>query len=107
MKTNVKDPDKKDDQKPKKNPQYSIILFNDDDHTGVYVVELLVKVYRHQLKKAIELTNNIDQKGQSLVWVGSKELGELKIEQTKNFGNDPYGENLVKYPMICSLEPLS
>ncbi len=40
-----------DDAKPKQQPPYAVVLFNDEEHTFQYVVETLMKVFGYQFRQ--------------------------------------------------------
>ena len=44
-------------------PPYNVVILNDEDHTFDYVIELLIKLFRHTLPKAKELTERIHTTG--------------------------------------------
>lgn len=91
---------------PKILPPYQVVLLNDDDHTYPYVMKLLVKVFRMDIKKAFLLTRRIDKHGRAAVWSGTKELAELKQQQVHTFGPDIYASQTVTYPIGCLIEPM-
>ena len=43
----------RDDRKPKKQPPYNVVLLDDDDHTYEYVIQMLGKLFRPGLEKAL------------------------------------------------------
>ncbi len=66
-------------------PPYHVILENDEDHTFGFVMEVLQKVLACQQEKAFQLTAEAHEKGRAIIWTGSKEVAELKVEQTLSF----------------------
>ena len=40
------------DAKPKKQPPYAVIVFNDEEHTFEYVIETLMKVFGYRGRRA-------------------------------------------------------
>jgi len=94
------------EQRPRLSPRHVIVVFNDNDHTFEYVIELFLKVFRYPLDKCKALATRIHQEGRTIVWSGTKELGELKIEQLRNGGPDLWAETRVDYPIICELQPV-
>ena len=96
----------KDKVRTKKQPPYAVIVYNDEDHTFPYVINLLRKVCGHVEVKAIELTRRIDRTGKAVVWTGSLEVAELKRDQIRGFGPDFYAANIVKFPMGVDIEPM-
>jgi ATP-dependent Clp protease adaptor protein ClpS len=94
------------EQRSRLSPRHVIVVFNDNDHTFEYVVELFAKVFRYSSDKCTVLAIRIHEEGRTIVWSGTKELGELKIEQLRNGGPDLWAEKRVDYPIICELQPV-
>jgi ATP-dependent Clp protease adaptor protein ClpS len=92
--------------KPKRLPPYAVIVENDDVHTFEYVMEVLQKVFGYELEKCFKLTEEIHTKGESLVWSGSKEVAELKVELIRSAGPDVYASKTVKFPLGARMEPM-
>jgi ATP-dependent Clp protease adaptor protein ClpS len=91
----------------KTQPQYVVVVLNDDLHTFNYVIELLMRICGHTSMKALELAVEIDSKGLAAVWSGSMEVAELKRDQIKGFGPDFYARTPVRFPLGCYIEPLA
>lgn len=66
-------------------PPYNVVLLNDDDHTMEFVVMVLTKVYGYPLEKCVTLMLRAHETGRSVIWTGTKELAELKVEQMDTF----------------------
>ncbi len=92
--------------KPRKQPQYVVIVENDDRHTFLYVIEVLQKVCGHRLEEAERLANEVHHTGRAVVWQGSLEVAELKRDQILCLGPDFFARKPVKYPLGVTLEPL-
>jgi ATP-dependent Clp protease adaptor protein ClpS len=88
----------------KRLPPYNVVILNDEEHSFVYVIELLMKLFRHSLPKAEELTLRIDTTGRAVVYTTHKELAELKRDQVIAYGPDP-GMKSSKGPLRCYVEP--
>jgi ATP-dependent Clp protease adaptor protein ClpS len=73
------------DVKVRQVPPYKIILLNDDDHSMDFVVDVLRKVFNFQLEKAFQLMMEAHENGRTIVWTGTKEVAELKVEQINTF----------------------
>lgn len=95
-----------DEQKPKRQPSYVVIVHNDDFHTWEYVIELLQRICGHDLQNALLLTSQVHHTGQAAVWTGAKEVAELKRDQIRGFGVDYYASQPVKFPLGVTIEPL-
>lgn len=88
---------------PRIQPVHLIIVYNDDDHTFEYVIDLFTKVFRYPLERCVQMAINIHEQGQEIVWSGMKEHGELKVEQLRSGGPDLWGTRRVEYPIQCTL----
>jgi len=42
---------------PKRQPRYHVILWNDDDHSYDYVVEMMQKLFGHPREKGLQIAN--------------------------------------------------
>jgi ATP-dependent Clp protease adaptor protein ClpS len=78
----------KGDSRPKKQPRYHVVLWNDDDHTYQYVVAMLQKLFGHPPEKGYLLAKEVDSQGRVIVLTTTKEHAELKRDQIHAFGAD-------------------
>jgi ATP-dependent Clp protease adaptor protein ClpS len=92
------------DRQTRRLPPYNVVILNDEEHTFPYVIELLVKLFRHELPKAEELTLRIHLTGRAVVYTTHKELAELKRDQVIAYGPDPRMK-ISKGPLRCYVEP--
>jgi len=90
--------------KPKILPPYNVILMNDDDHSVVYVVNMLKKIFGYPDEKGLKMAKEVHEKGKAIVWTGTKELAELKQEQVHSYGPDKLVARC-KGSMTCIIEP--
>lgn len=92
--------------KPRQQPPYAVILFNDEEHTFQYVVETLMKVFGYPEGKSFSLALQIHNEGRGIVWSGSREVAELKRDQIRSAGPDFYAMKKVMFPLGVTVEPL-
>ncbi len=92
--------------KPKVQPPYAVVVFNDDQHSFQYVVEAFMKVFGYPLEKSYALTLHIHGEGRGIVWSGVREVAELKCDQLRSVGPDFYAEKKVDFPLGVTIEPL-
>ena len=92
-------------RKPKKQPPYNVIVYNDDQHTYEYVIKTLEKVFGYPPEKGFQLADQIHRIGQAVVWTGTRELAELKVDQIKGAGKDFYAKEPVDWPLRCECVP--
>jgi ATP-dependent Clp protease adaptor protein ClpS len=78
-------PKEKEETGTRQLPPYHVILENDDYHSFEFVVEVLRKALNFNEQRAFLATSEAHTKGRSIVWTGSKEVAELKVEQIRSF----------------------
>jgi ATP-dependent Clp protease adaptor protein ClpS len=66
-------------------PPYNVILENDDHHSMEFVLEVLQKALGYNEQRSYQLMMLAHETGQAIVWTGSKEVAELKLEQMLSF----------------------
>ena len=66
-------------------PPYNVILENDDHHSMEFVIDVLQKALGYNEQKSYQLMMLAHETGQTIVWTGSKEVAELKLEQMLSF----------------------
>ncbi len=86
-------------------PPYNVILENDDHHSFEFVVEVLRKALGCDEQRAFVLTNQAHTSGRAVVWTGSKEVAELKLEQMQTFHEIRASDGAKLGPLSCSIEP--
>jgi ATP-dependent Clp protease adaptor protein ClpS len=92
--------------KPKKQPPYAVVVFNDDQHSFQYVIETFAKVFGYPLEKSYSLALQIHTEGKGIVWSGPREVAELKRDQIRSVGPDFHAEKKVEFPLGVTIEPL-
>lgn len=90
--------------KPRRQPRYHVVLWNDDDHTFQYVVGMLKQLFGHPPEKGLQLAKEVDGKGRVIVLTTTKEHAELKRDQIHSFGADRLIARS-KGSMSASIEP--
>jgi len=78
----------KDDQKPKQQPRYHVILWNDDDHSYEYVIQMLRELFGHVPEKGMQIAKEVDNSGKAVCLTTTMEHAELKRDQIKAYGRD-------------------
>jgi ATP-dependent Clp protease adaptor protein ClpS len=90
--------------KPKKEPNYHVIIWNDEVHTYAYVIELLMTLFGHSFEKAYEITKEVDLRGKGIAWTCHMELAELKRDQILAYGAD-WRMQESEGPIRATIEP--
>jgi ATP-dependent Clp protease adaptor protein ClpS len=78
----------KPEHKSKPIPRYHVILFDDDDHTYAYVVDMLRKLFGFDAEQAYAAALEIDTTGSVILDTTTKERAEFKRDQIHAFGRD-------------------
>jgi ATP-dependent Clp protease adaptor protein ClpS len=93
------------DTRTKLLPPYHVIIENDDDHSQMFVVAVLRKVFGFDEAKAIDLMHTAEKAGEAVVWTGPKEVAELKLEQLRTFHEKHWQDERDLGPIRCRIEP--
>jgi ATP-dependent Clp protease adaptor protein ClpS len=83
------DPKKKP---PRHTPRYHVILWNDDDHTHEYVIEMMQKLFGHSREKGFQIAEEVDKQGKAICFTTVLEVAELKRDQIHAYGPDKRSE---------------
>ena len=105
----VAEPEEKQKTKPKKKPprrqpRYHVILWNDDDHSVVYVVNMMQKLFGHPVERGMQIAEEVDTRGKAIVMTTTRELAELKRDQIHAYGKDDLIAGC-KGSMSATIEP--
>ena len=74
--------------KPKQQPRYHVILWNDDDHTYEYVMLMMQKLFGHPLEKGFQIADHVHRHGRAICLTTTREHAELKRDQIHAYGKD-------------------
>jgi len=91
--------------KPKRQPRYNVILWNDDDHTYAYVVAMMMELFAYPPEKGYQIAKEVDTQGRAIVLTTTKEHAELKCEQIHAYGKDDLIDRC-KGSMWATIEPV-
>jgi len=94
-----------DATRPKRQPRYNVILWNDDDHTYEYVVRMLRDLFGHPIEKGFQMACEVDTVGRVVVLTTTKEHAELKRDQIHAYGKDELIRGC-KGSMTATIEPV-
>lgn len=90
--------------KPKRQPRYHVILWNDNEHTYDYVIQMMRELFGYAEPQAMQLAKSVDNAGRAVCLTTTREHAELKRDQIHAYGKD----SLVlrcKGSMSASIEP--
>jgi len=96
---------KQENRKPKKQPRYNVVLWNDDDHTYAYVITMLLELFAFPVEKGYQMAQEVDTQGRVIVLTTTMEHAELKRDQIHGYGKDILIANC-KGSMSASIEPV-
>ncbi len=74
--------------RPKRQPRYHVVLWNDDDHTYAYVIAMLMELFGHPPERGYQLAKQVDTEGRAVVLTTTREHAELKRDQIHAYGRD-------------------
>ncbi len=97
-------PEQEAETKTRRQPPYAVILHNDDLNTMEFVVSVLRKVFGYTVEKCVKLMLDAHQNGKTAVWIGAMEVAELKADQIRSCGSDPFVKQ-GGHPLGVSIEP--
>ncbi len=86
-------------------PPYHVLIENDDDHSQLFVILVLRKVFGFDEPAAIRYMHHAEEHGEAVVWTGSKEVAELKLEQLRTFHEKHWQDGRNLGPIRCRIEP--
>ena len=89
--------------KPKKEPRFHVVLWNDDDHTYDYVIVMLRTLFGYSTEQGYRLAKEVDKAGRAIVFTSSLTQAELKRDQILAFGPDPWMVESTG-PLVATLE---
>ena len=79
--------------------KFKVVVCNDDVTPVEFVISMLIAVFRHNEKSALELTLTIHNKGSAAVGIFSYEVAEQKALDATNLAR-AHG-----WPLIIKVEP--
>jgi ATP-dependent Clp protease adaptor protein ClpS len=92
-------------KKPRRQPRYNVILWDDDDHTYDYVIRMMGDLFGHPPEKGMLIATSVDKTGRAICLTTTREHAELKRDQIHAFGRDALMERS-KGSMRASIEPV-
>lgn len=100
----AKDKSLEQDRRPQKQPPYHVILWDDDDHSYLYVIVMMQKVFGLHASKGFQIAEEVDAHGRAVVLTTTMEHAELKRDQIHSFGKDKLID-LCQGAMFSTIEP--
>lgn len=91
-------------RRPKRQPRYHVILWDDNDHTHIYVIAMMQKLFGYPVEKGYQIAQEVDAQGRCIVLTTTMEHAELKRDQIHGFGKDQFVSECVG-AMWATIEP--
>jgi ATP-dependent Clp protease adaptor protein ClpS len=88
---------------PKRQPRYHVILWNDNDHSFDYVIEMMQKLFGHPKEKGFLIAEEVHKQGKAICFTTALEHAELKRDQIHAYGPDK-GITRCKGSMSATIE---
>ena len=98
--------EKQQKKKPKRQPRYHVMLWDDSDHSYDYVVLMMKNVFRHPIETGFQIAKEVDSSGRAICLTTTMEHAELKRDQIHAFGKDELIARC-KGSMSATIEPIS
>ncbi len=94
----------KKSQKPKRQPRYQVLLWDDDDHSYAYVIRMMQELFGHSYEQGYKIAHDVDTQGRVVCLTTTKEHAELKRDQIQAYGKDAHIPRCAG-SMSSSIEP--
>ena len=88
----------------RRQPRYSVLLWDSDGHTFEYVENMLRELFGHDQQQCKEIAKSVDADGKAVVLTTTKEHAELKRDQIHAYGKDNLEGS--KGSMWSTIEPV-
>jgi ATP-dependent Clp protease adaptor protein ClpS len=75
-------------ERPKRQPRYHVILWDDDDHTFDYVIQMMLELFGHPESKGERIAEEVDLRGRAICLTTTLEHAELKRDQIHAYGRE-------------------
>jgi ATP-dependent Clp protease adaptor protein ClpS len=92
-------------RRPKRQPRYNVILWDDDDHSYDYVIRMMKELFGHSYEKGYLMACEVDRSGRTICLTTTMEHAELKRDQVHAFGRDRLIASSAG-SMSCTIEPI-
>ncbi len=89
---------------PRRQPRYHVILWDDNDHSVVYVVRMMQELFSHGREQGYLIAREVDATGRALCLTTTREHAELKRDQIHAYGRDDEIKDC-KGSMSATIEP--
>ena len=91
--------------KPKRQPRYNVVLWDDTDHSYDYVVLMMKQLFHHPIETGFQIAKQVDLGGKAVCLTTTLEHAELKRDQIRGFGKDELIARCTN-SMYATIEPV-
>lgn len=98
-------PSQEKKNKPRRQPRYNVILWDDEDHSYDYVINMLQELFAFPPEKGFKIADTVDTAGSCVCLTTTMEHAELKRDQIHAYGRDSLIARCVG-SMSASIEPI-
>jgi len=84
----VQQKEQKQAQRPKQQPRFNVILWNDEEHSYEYVITMMQELFGYPQEQGFQIAKTVDTSGRAVVITTTKEHAELKRDQIHAYGKD-------------------
>jgi ATP-dependent Clp protease adaptor protein ClpS len=74
-------------QKPKRQPRYHVVLWDDPNHSFEYVIVMLKELFGHPVTEGHKIAETVNSSGRAIVLTTTMEHAELKRDQIRAYGS--------------------
>ena len=74
-------------QKPKRQPRYHVVLWDDPNHSFEYVIVMLKELFGHPATEGFKMAETVNTSGRAIVLTTTMEHAELKRDQIRAYGS--------------------
>jgi len=89
----------------RREPNYHVVIWDDQDHSPEYVQQMLRKLFGHSRFMARQITMDVHHRGKGIAKTCHRELAELKRDQIVAYGGDEALSDCPQISMRASIEP--
>jgi ATP-dependent Clp protease adaptor protein ClpS len=95
----------REDIRPKRQPRYNVVLWDDNDHSYEYVMQMMRVLFGFPTDKAFQIAETVNFRGRAICLTTTLEHAELKRDQIHAYGKDGGIANCAG-SMSASIEPV-
>ena len=74
--------------RPKRQPRYHVVLWDDNEHTYDYVIQMMRELFGFPEEQGFQIAQGVDQAGRAICMTTTREHAELKRDQIHAYGKD-------------------